>query len=102
MTSGTEQPKLAAIMVTNMVGYSTLTQLDEALALDLLEEHHQILRDILPMFQGHEIKSTGDGLLVEFSSAQAAVQCAGNSSWCDPSRGQSWIPCIQRSLCWRW
>jgi len=71
-----EQRKLAAIMFTDMVGYSALTQRDEALALDLLEEHHQILRDILPMFQGNEIKSTGDGLLVEFSSALAAVQCA--------------------------
>jgi class 3 adenylate cyclase len=72
----TEQRKLAAIMFTDMVGYSALTQRDEALALDLLEEHHQILRDILPMFEGDEIKSTGDGLLVEFVSALAAVQCA--------------------------
>jgi len=76
MTSGTEQRKLAAIMFTDMVGYSALAQRDEALALDLLEEHHQILRDVLLMFQGNEIKSTGDGLLVEFASALAAVQCA--------------------------
>jgi adenylate cyclase len=72
----TEQRKLAAIMFTDMVGYSALTQRDEALALNLLQEHHDLLRDILPMFQGNEIKSTGDGLLVEFSSALAAVQCA--------------------------
>lgn len=72
----TEQRKLAAIMFTDMVGYSALMQRDEALALELIEEHHQILRDILPMFQGNEIKSTGDGLLVEFASALAAVQCA--------------------------
>jgi adenylate cyclase len=76
MTGGFGQRKLAAIMFTDMVGYSALTQHNEALALELLEEHHQILRDILPMFQGNEIKSTGDGLLVEFSSALAAVQCA--------------------------
>jgi len=72
----TEQRKLAAIMFTDMVGYSALTQRDEALALDLLQEHHDILRDILPMFQGNELKSTGDGLVMEFSSALAAVQCA--------------------------
>lgn len=63
-------------MFTDMVGYSALTQRDEALALDLLREHHDLLRDILLMFEGREIKSTGDGLLVEFSSALAAVQCA--------------------------
>src|SRR5688572_10630850 len=71
-----EQRKLAAIMFTDMVGYSALAQRDEPLALSLLEEQHDILRDILPMFQGREIKSTGAGLLVEFSSALAAVQCA--------------------------
>ncbi|MBI2928063.1 MAG: hypothetical protein HYY24_20505 [Verrucomicrobia bacterium] len=73
---GTEQRKLAAIMFTDMVGYSALVQRNEALALELLEEHHRLLRPVFPKFGGREIKSTGDGFLVEFASALAAAQCA--------------------------
>ena len=76
---GFEQRKLAAIMFTDMVGYSALAQRDEGLAVKLLEEHRALLRPAFLKHQGQEIKTIGDGFLVEFASAVAAVNWA---MWC--------------------
>lgn len=68
--------RLAAIMFTDMVGFTASAQTNEANALKLLREEERLVRPLLKTHKGREIKSTGDGVLVEFDSALKALQCA--------------------------
>jgi len=71
-----DRRRLAAVMLTDMVGFSGLTQLDERLALSLAHEQEQIVRATVAHFGGRVVKSLGDGVLAEFASALNAVKCA--------------------------
>ncbi len=71
--------RLSAIFAADMVGYSRLMEADEIGTI----QHQKALRDklidpIIEEFHGRIVKEMGDGLLVEFSSAVEAVQCAAS------------------------
>lgn len=75
-TDFTKQRRLAAIVFVDMAGFTAVANRNEQLALELLEELRALLRPIVQQFQGTEIKSLGDGFLLEFSSTSVAVNCA--------------------------
>ena len=69
--------KLAAIMVLDVVGYSRLMGADESGTLSrLMSLRHELLDPGIARCEGRIVKTLGDGLLVEFSSAVSAVRCA--------------------------
>jgi class 3 adenylate cyclase len=68
--------KLAAILAVDVVGYSRLMGEDEAGTAKAVREHRDAARPIVAGLGGRIVKTTGDGLLLEFPSVVAAVECA--------------------------
>src|SRR5947207_15018405 len=69
--------RLAAILAVDMAGYSRLMEADEGGTLARLKTHRlELIDPSIAKKRGRIIKTTGDGLLVEFPSVADAVQCA--------------------------
>jgi class 3 adenylate cyclase/TolB-like protein len=69
--------RLAAILAADVVGYSRLVGRNEAGTLAALKAHRQeLIEGEIASRGGRIIKLTGDGMLVEFASVVAAVECA--------------------------
>ncbi|MBI3557469.1 MAG: hypothetical protein HY074_14485 [Deltaproteobacteria bacterium] len=63
-------------MFTDIVGYTKLCQENEVRAIQLLEDHALLVRPIVQVHEGTEIKTIGDAFMIVFSSAMDAVLCA--------------------------
>src|SRR5262245_59760268 len=69
--------RLAAILAGDIAGYSRLMGLDEEGTLRQLKAHRKELVDPkITEHRGRIVKTTGDGMLVEFASVVDAVRCA--------------------------
>jgi len=77
MVEQRKQRRLAAIFAADMVGYSRLMEADELGTIARQKTHHSELIDPkIAEHHGRIVKTTGDGMLVEFASVVDAVECA--------------------------
>ena len=68
--------RLAAILAADVAGYSRLMGLDEVGTARALREHRAVTDALVAKHGGRIVKTTGDGLLLEFPSVVDAVECA--------------------------
>jgi adenylate cyclase len=77
MAEARVERRLAAIVAADVVGYSRLMGADEEGTLAALRTHRRELFDPkIVEFRGRIVKTTGDGLLIEFASVIDAIRCA--------------------------
>ena len=77
MSEGRVEPRLAAILAADVAGYSRLMGADEAGTLARLKVlRHELIDPKIAEHKGRVVKTTGDGILMEFPSVVEAVACA--------------------------
>ncbi len=68
--------QLAAIMFTDIVGYTAMMQENEAKVLSVVKHYNAVLEKLVSLYRGRVLNYYGDGSLCIFSSATDAVNCA--------------------------
>jgi adenylate cyclase len=68
--------RLAAILTADIAGYSRLMGADELGTVQALREHRRAADPLVAQHGGRVVKTTGDGVLIEFGSVVGAVECA--------------------------
>ena len=76
MPSPQIERKLAAVMFTDIVGFTKIMTKSEDTAINILKAQDDIFLPLLKKFKGNLLKKMGDGMLIEYSSAVNAVDCA--------------------------
>ncbi|MEP7372598.1 MAG: adenylate/guanylate cyclase domain-containing protein [Chitinophagaceae bacterium] len=71
-----QQRHLAAILFTDIVGYTGIMQKDEALAVAVIRRYNAVLEKLVTEYHGEVVNNYGDGSLCTFSSTTDAVRCA--------------------------
>jgi class 3 adenylate cyclase/TolB-like protein len=72
-----EDRRLAAIMFTDIVGYTALMGSDEEKAFKILRKNRNIQKPLIKKYRGKWLKEMGDGILASFNNSSDAVRCAG-------------------------
>ena len=67
--------KLAAIVFTDIVGFTELSSKNEPLALELIDNQRKYFKPIVQSYNGQWLKEIGDGLLLTFNGTLDAVKC---------------------------
>jgi TolB-like protein/class 3 adenylate cyclase/Tfp pilus assembly protein PilF len=89
------QRRLAAVLAADVAGYSRLMGADEVGTLEALKTHRrEVVDPAIADHNGRIVKTTGDGMLVEFSSAVDAVTCAMAVQGKMAERNETVIPAI--------
>ena len=76
MTELHDDRRILAILFTDVVGYTALTERDENAAVRVRERHRTLVHALATQFEGELVESRGDEALATFPSALLAVDCA--------------------------
>jgi TolB-like protein/class 3 adenylate cyclase/Tfp pilus assembly protein PilF len=71
-----QQRQLAAILFTDVVGYTAMMQQDEHHAVAIMKRYSHVLTQVVPLYKGKILNDYGDGSLCTFTSITEAMRCA--------------------------